>query len=164
MNTERLEEIARWLEGGAPHAGVTFKMNTGISLDLSSLEELSVPAAAEAVNSCGTACCIAGAAVQFFGTDYTTVLIGYAEAALNRADDDDIADVLRWIDNEASWGDIREEAAELLGLDNNDLFYAKPFEMKDVDAAWAARTIRHLLATGEVDWVATKQENNDATD
>jgi len=48
MNKERLEEVAQWLEAGAPER--KFNMNRLLDTSMSSAEK----------NWCGTECCIAG--------------------------------------------------------------------------------------------------------
>jgi len=82
---------------------------------------------------CGAVCCIAGAASQFFGGKGESFFI---------------------------------QAANLLELDCKTaerLFYAfngSPEEGRidpaTITPAWAARCIRKLIATGEVDWVGTQ--------
>lgn len=79
MNKERLTQLAEWLDAGAPH--VVFDMGTGnepVSDVLHSLEEEGDEDRYDAIiyendkkglGDCGTVCCIAGYAVQAFGTE-----------------------------------------------------------------------------------------------
>lgn len=127
MNAERLTAIAEWLEAGAPERdGVAgFDMRDFIDR-----------------RSCGTYCCIAGAAVAMF------------EPSL-------------FLNNNPYTGDTL--ATEILDLDEDTadaLFYAlgastdamdwSPAVVAD-DAAWAARCVRKLIATGKVDWPGTRE-------
>lgn len=143
MNVDRLIQLAEWLEAGAKHERIAFDMANGILF-------LGVPPDPSAVSGCNSSCCIAGAAVQFFG-DVQAVADADAEFGLTTA----------YID----FGLIHTEAGSLLGLPwrlSTKLFlpswYLESGEhLKDFnDPAWAARTIRHLIATGEVDWEATR--------
>lgn len=119
MNIERLNIIAEWLEAGAPHKdGVDgFDMRDFIN----------------EYAECGTTCCIAGAAIQFFGG--------------------------------GDGGMPEDKATALLDLDcttASNLFYGGimtvdgQVDLEDITPAWAARCIRKLIATGEVDWVGTQ--------
>lgn len=147
MHTERLTTIAEWLEAGAKHERITFDMNSGIKLEDADLSD------PESVSSCGSSCCIAGAAVQFF--DPASVLARAKVESVFAVDDDD---------RNFTWGWVSEHGRSLLGLDERTaemLFcpwrYSGEYETEYSDPAWAARTIRHLIATGEVDWNATRE-------
>ena len=115
MNVERLNIIAEWLEAGAPHKD---------GIDGFNMEDW------HKEDECGTTCCIAGAAIQFFETD-------------------------------SDPNTPLQTAARLIGLDSRDaseLFYATDVDdpLENISAAWAARCIRKLIATGEVDWEGTR--------
>lgn len=84
---------------------------------------------------CGTTCCIGGAAIQFFGDSDTSFPDDHAQALLGL--DSDVADMLFY--GGMTW-DGRGEAVPL----------------EDITPAWAARCIRKLMETGEVDWVGTQ--------
>lgn len=140
MNKERLAAIAEWLEGGAMHDDIEFDMSTGlIPYDKDNV----------AHNGCSTTCCLAGAAVQFFNPDWVEERKRFEERHM-RYDNDD----------ELSWPAVRNAAAGLLDLDDrtaNQLFSpvkSGPYNDYDMyqDPAWAARVVRNLIATGEVDW------------
>ena len=124
-----LGKVARWLEAGAPHVDISgrridsFDMTKGIESE-----------------GCGTACCIAGALVQFNGGNAT----GY-------------------------WTDIRDKAMDLGGIteeaDAYELFglysdgqgeyeHGRFARLREVKPEGAAKVIRKFVRTGEVDWDA----------
>jgi len=120
MNTKRLKIIAQWLEAGAPHKG-----------DVAGFDMRHVQTEA----ACGTLCCIAGAAIHFFGT------------------------------REERTSVFSDPAGPLLGLDQEDadeLFCPVGYDTVDdgmdgrYGAAHAARCIRNLITTGVVDWRGTE--------
>lgn len=79
MQKERLLALACWLENGAKHIGkhpTTFDMSVGIRVDEPVGEYDFDP------NACGTACCVAGAAVQFFAPAAAEDLINDVKEAL----------------------------------------------------------------------------------
>jgi hypothetical protein len=137
MHLTRLVMLAEWLEAGAPEKdNVTrFSMTNWI-----------VPQK----NSCGTACCIAGATVQFFNDEARTF-----------KSEQDVYN--------ASLKGVQEYARGLLDLTKdqaNDLFYANEYfivenedalyyskALKAITPAHAARVIRKFIATGEIDYI-----------
>lgn len=133
MNVKRLNIIAEWLEAGAPH-------KDGISgFDMSSWSDPN-----DKWRCCGTACCIGGAADQWF--------VKGAHDAYSVPD-------IMLIERLAEQGNSK--AAKALGLDGEkavDLFFPERngIYMHTIDAPWAARCIRKLIATGEVDWEGTR--------
>lgn len=151
MNIALLTKIAEWLEAGGHHVDekglpVTFNMAKGLAFDV---EDNEYTASANDYEGCGAVCCIAGAAIQFSNPRFLT------------------PDVVARETGEAEWGRISAAAADTLGLDlstayrlfdpprYNALFRGQ--ELSDFnDPAWAARVIRHLLATGDVDWEGTQ--------
>lgn len=147
MNVERLTKLAEWLENGAPHENITFDMTTTIKFKVFNPEDEHETA------RCGTVCCIAGAAVQFFHEDFEHfvwcgIRRGYVTGDAN--------------EDEYSWSLVSDEAMRLLDLPDGTAkrLFAPSFGAELIrfsDPAWAARTIRHLIATGEVDWQATRQ-------
>lgn len=138
MNTELFGRIIAWLEGGTPH--VKFSMAEGLVVEY-----------CEGDNVCATACCIAGAAVQF----------GAPNRVRELAFKDDVTSDIA-ID-ELAWPDVRDEACELLDIpfeDASSLFEPGRYYRNEVglctlditDPLGAARVLRHYVATGEVDW------------
>lgn len=135
MNKRRLAAIANWLEAGAPHKqGVTgFDMAVGVAHD-----------------GCNTTCCIAGAADSFFGVR-TGITLTKAEYAITG-------------EPEGVYGILHEHARELLGLTEEQADYlftpcnqyayhgATAGTSRYISPARAARTIRHLIETGDVRW------------
>jgi hypothetical protein len=125
MNKRRLAAIARWLEAGAPEK----KGVKGFNM--------------KEFGGCGTACCIAGTARQWWAPN----------------------------DERSGWHtDI--VSAEVLGMEedklggeysilrndsNADKLFFPDVPMISVTPAWAARCIRKLIATGEVDWQGTEK-------
>lgn len=118
------EPVLAWLDAGAQHEnGVGFNM-----------AHFRTPSAYDyADTSCGTACCIAGALAQFNGIKTCPQAVG------------GIGDVARAL------GMTPEQEHYLFwGTDVND----EPFvELESITPSMAAKTIRHFLATGEVEWV-----------
>ena len=147
MNEERLIEIAEWLEGGAKHAHATFNMKKGLVVTEKAWQEGDIAA-------CGTSCCIAGAAVSFFSDDAAKSRLGNARTSFCGPNYDRI---------ELGWITVSEEAARLLGLPYglaSILFTPPNFEGMNITPAWAARVVRKLVATGEVDWEGTHDEEH----
>ena len=150
MNIANLEFIAEWLEAGAPHKGKVKGFNI----------EVGVQARKGDAPACGTTCCIAGAATQFFNDDDGSILRCARENFSVWSDDDATA--------EADWDKVFFEAQDLLGLTFNqaqELFVPIGTESPDSifgngNADWsdfndpqkAARVIRNLIKTGTVDW------------
>jgi hypothetical protein len=143
MNIERLTKIAEWLEGGGKPNGVpaTFDMSSWL-----------MKYGHDEKNECGTACCIAGAAVLKFGSphdmarvdEYSASADGIGMRLLELTEED--SDMLFCPDS--YWPGMEEGEKEPDGW---------PERNEGVDAAWAARTIRRLIATGEVRWDLTKE-------
>lgn len=174
MQTERLLALACWLEGGAHHKlrihgrEVVFDMAQGIQV-------LADVGADFDPNTCGTACCIAGAAVQFFAPDKAQALLNAVhedtrsfDKRLDPSDREDDVEAQWSIDTQAkfyanSYGPgVMDFATELLGLSDsqakglfipNNQFSLRHCELRDFnDPAAAARVIRHGVATGVFDW------------
>lgn len=148
MNVERLTRLAEWLEAGAPHERIKFDMTSGILVSVTEGFDPSKPSA------CNTSCCIAGATVEFYGNvDALATTHGYATFYHDPKF------------RELGWNEVRDEAEKLLGLEwdvAEDLFV--PADLEEVnDPAWAARTIRHLIVTGEVNWELTRSPEGGAT-
>jgi len=139
MNIERLTELAEWLERGAPEQkGVTkFDMGDFICLEeykthtdmWEKYKEGALDEADSILRRCGTACCIAGAAVMFYSKHPALSRLQYNEA-------DDGRDLL-----------------DLTAEQSNRLFFPRNLDL--ITPSWAARCIRKLIETGEVDWAGT---------
>lgn len=140
MNVKLLERIATWLENGAVEVDrfgnpIEFNMAVGVK---------------SGHEDCGTACCIAGAAVQFVNP---VMIQGYFEN--NEADFD-------WEGmTEMPWSSVQEAAWLYTGLDRqlaSQLFEPqyhsnRSYLLEDYsDPVLAAKVIRNLIATGIVDW------------
>jgi len=134
MRADRLTILAEWLEQGAPHkAGIDrFDMNHGVAVD-------------PADPACGTVCCIAGAATQFFG-DKGQLFVGQAQADLEFQGD-----------GEAEWHEVESEARYLLDLDRivaDQLFRPNMLQVdwQHITPEKAGKVVRNLIDTGNVDW------------
>lgn len=131
MNIDRLTEIADWLDQGAPEKAHVTKFDMA-----NFIEDAGKPN-----SGCGTACCIAGAAIQF---SRAIPFESYSQA-MESTDLDE-----GFVDEAASILDLEIDQAEAL-------FYARNTgDLRSISPAWAARCIRKLIATGEVDWVGTR--------
>lgn len=145
MNVERLLYLADWLAAGAPHKGKVKGFNISVGVQATSGD---TPA-------CGTVCCIAGAATQFFN-DEEGYLVDQAFSEIRYGDT-----------GEAPWDEVFEEAQELLGLTHDQataLFVPvgtdRPGSIYGYGGDWddfndpflAAKVVRNLAATGEVNW------------
>lgn len=112
----RLEYIAQWLEAGGEARHGIAGFNMGLYYQQ---------------RSCGTICCIAGAAVQFFDPRG-----------------------VREID-----ACIPERARDLLGIEAGNRLFVPIGWRENPDQftpAWAARCIRKYQRTGIVDWEGTR--------
>lgn len=136
-----LERVAEWLENGAQHVVVDA---TGREIGFFDMEY----GAQE--TQCGTACCIAGAVYQFEGLtgkfpgspDFFAEIGPQAKALIkgglpSNEDEDDALDALF-----VPWDFFDHDAIDE---------FSSPQR--------AAKVIRHLLATGIVDWDIDVQEN-----
>lgn len=154
MNKKRLEKLAEWLEGGAKHKRLTFRMDRGYVFETKDFDP-------DKPTDCGVACCIAGAAMQFFAPVETAKRVAREYKDYGWLEDQ------RGLDFDGKSG-IGERAAELLNLtpeQAHHLFVPSRLFLSDYnDPAWAARTIRHLIATGEVDWEATRETGVEGQD
>lgn len=171
LQKERLLALANWLEGGAQHKlqirgrEVVFDMAMGIQV-------LAEVGADFDPNTCKTACCIAGAAVEFFAPgradaflrDIKDDLDGFGEVV--DGDEDlqakwEIGTQAQFYTNTFGPG-VADVARELLGLtyEQSKALFVPNFQnslahcgLRDFnDPLQAARVIRHGVATGEFNW------------
>ena len=153
LNIPALERVAAWLEAGAPESA-----NHGLKFDMGDTLCVTLSKDATADNWCGTTCCIAGAAIAFERPDYVAMNIRSSAALWGDDEEGDEVDVL---DPARDLLGLTEDQADTLFIpwncDRSDQQEAVPAPWESsISPAWAARTIRHLIATGEVDWKATK--------
>lgn len=133
MNKKRLTQLAEWLEAGAPHEHVKFNMS--YYLLLTNAEDQILDPEESVLNACGTVCCIAGSAAQFFGGEQLKRLTA-SEAELR----------------------VPGIAQKVLGLTRSkaqQLFVPDKLPVggySDIDPKSAAKVIRNLIKTGKVDW------------
>lgn len=178
LNKAYLEPVLKWLDAGAPHdlsRGMQFQMRSILNLPFETSRDQ---------NWCGTACCIAGAVIAFNATDL--VLERIKEEEKEHEDSRSLLEdygfhLNVWDDAVALLG-MRESQASLLfaPFDQNDedihhylmdmsRAYGKgdspdvnynrwPGDADAITPAWAARTIRHLIETGEVRWDLTHDD------
>lgn len=132
-NVKSLIKVAEWLEDGAKHVEVG-----NHSIERFDMEQ----AVSAAGSSCGTACCIAGAIVQFENL-ISPVLTG-ARDFFDGYDSDGVGTI----------------AADHLGIDSSDAealfepwqrFGFESYE-EFSDPQRAAKVVRHYIETGVVDW------------
>lgn len=135
MNTTLLQEIKAWLEEGAPG---DWDFDMQVYFEAERTEE----------DWCGTACCIAGAALLFGDRECVEITLD------NMCSGYDAGQHFWWMDN------VDDLAAELLGLDADtasQLFNPWSHNLDNplpdhLPPSHAARVIDHLLKTGSVDW------------
>lgn len=139
MNKQRLSEMADWLEKGAPHKHIEFNMSCFMYPKLIDQNK-----DATKDNICGTICCLAGCATQFYhpeAFDYRTFL------------------------DQIEYFGLAKDALDLTYRQAKDLFYPRSrcgrgFNMQDITPFWAARTIRRLMKTGKVNWDKCDPDND----
>ena len=94
MTMNKLNELARWLEAGAPH--IIFNMREGIDYDpFERIPEIIKDQVG--VGECGTTCCIAGYAVSLENNKFSIKPNSYHPA----------------------WPEVRDQALKILGLPND---------------------------------------------
>lgn len=150
MNIENLNVVLAWLDAGAPevqtpHFGLVsgFNMavfnsalkgrvkNDGIEARSWAREDPNDPYSPLHHNFCGAVCCIAGFTYSQFDGDK-----GFCTAGRHLG------------------LSTRQYEALFYGYnwDNTNRRMGKDFDLYEITPAQAARTIRHLIATGDVKW------------
>lgn len=140
QNKQALIKVAEWLEDGAKHVDI----DNGHKIDQFDMEH----AVTSISNGCGTACCIAGALVQFEGLIKPVV-----EGSPNFFDevDDETDDLVEGVGTlAASYLGIDKDDSDKLFVPWSHFEYESYTEFSDPDRA--AQVIRHYLETGVVDW------------
>ena len=139
MKIELFQPVLAWLEAGAPHTpeGIGFNMGHFVEPDEGDFD----------LNTCGTACCIAGAVQQFNKLPPTDLNSVRADInALGKKLGMSLQQILGLFFaadtlQRGEWGDYPNTGALLNGEDLNK-----------VTPAMAAKTLRHFMETGEVVW------------
>jgi hypothetical protein len=151
MNKENLLKLAEVLE--SPAAEAHFNMATWLdhfgahALDLSSIP------IKDALEDCGTVACIAGWAAR----------LAKPNAVIKPGDIESIAkEFLGFADTSPGFSTETAEAVErgelLECCKSDDLFVPNSTYMKKATAKDAAKVVRHLVETGEVDWSVIDDE------
>jgi len=127
-NVSILEEVADWLEAGAKHT-----VDHPINFDMQYFHRNT---------DCGSVACIAGAIVQF-----------------NDNGDLNTLDSLSIMRKARSVANLTIEQSDFLFAPADDPNQLEPYHIhyENIDPQWAARTIRHFIKTGVVDWVETAE-------
>ena len=143
QGVKALEKVITWLEAGAPHVEIA----KGIEIDVFDME-CSVDTEHDLGDTCGTACCIAGAVCQFemLGMD-------------RRAKDNSLA----WSWMSGFGKGALEITTEYLGISEEDaepLFI--PFDYGIDPEVYnnpkhAAKVVRKFIDTGIVDWELSEE-------
>lgn len=132
IHRKRLEILADWLEKGGETQHMKFRMDVFMILKDASGANTWHPKLA-----CSTACCMAGALVQTFAPREVFQQHPYS---------------IDWL----------HEAGKLSGLSFEKamcLFAPSRVDMQEITATKAAKVVRHLLATGNVDWRVARFAN-----
>lgn len=138
---DALEKVAQWLEAGAPHVLLDV---TGRRLDGFDMEYGVTQAA------CGTSCCIAGAVYQFEGLGHNGSYASFW-SDVNPIAKDFLVGEYSFDDDNIS--EQRDELAKLfLPWDYYENEYGENESRHFNDTERAAKVVRHLLATGYIDW------------
>lgn len=131
-NKQALINVAEWLEDGAPHTEVAGHKIATFDMEY----------AVDAAGQCGTACCIAGAIVQFenlIEPVYTGVrdfFDTHGEAGVGTMASEHLG---------ISSGDAEQLFEPWIGFEYNSY-------SEFSDPARAAKVVRHYLKTDNVDW------------
>lgn len=132
IHRKRLLQLADWLDAGAPHEHVKFKMDTFFApIDSNGMTygfwERPAPK-----NIYGAVCCIGGAAAVFFAGN-------------------EVVNALTHTFSAHSLWDIGAQALGLTEDQANHLF-SPAVDYSEVTPKRAGKVVRHLAYTGEIDW------------
>lgn len=151
------DRIATWLEAGAPHEdarGMCFSM----------ADILLLRPREEGKDWCGTACCIAGAALTFGAPDWVAAAPRTTYSRLHNTEVIQNFDGVRYTtwDRATRMLGLTEEQAQMMFApwENDhpdDVERNWPESPDNIDAAWAARTIRRYMEHGDIRWDLTKE-------
>jgi hypothetical protein len=144
MNKAILEDVALWLEAGAPHVGDVLGFNLSVGVKARYDHE---------TNTCGTVCCIAGAIVQF------------NEPVLKREELKEWVDNIPWGEtgNEYGYGTVFRRASRLAEISECQALelFEPSMDRSEVLPEQAAKVVRHFMETGAVDWDIIKKTGGD---
>ena len=163
VNTKAFERVLAWLDKGAPHEearGMSFEMRSFIRVPVTSSTD---------ENWCGTACCIAGAALTLNDTPKLLDAVKIATKWLKEWNWDEFdlnSGLSLWDDAKDLLGLTNKEASMLFapweqGSEEIDSYNQEidvgcwPEDPDEITPAWAAATIRYFLATGSIRWDVT---------
>lgn len=153
MNKRKLEQIAKWLEAGAPHRGniVGFNMEYFRTLQVLSTDNVASWRRGDSLRpgetvpaDCGTVCCIAGAAIQFNEDSKSPKNVDPID---NFATAKQLLGLSYWQASALFYGEVQDEDGDTVSA----------VRLDRITPAWAARCIRKLIETGEVDWLGTEK-------
>ena len=143
QGVKALEKVITWLEAGAPHV----KIAEGVEIDVFDME-YSVDTEHDLGDTCGTACCIAGAVCQFemLGIDKRakdnslawSLMSGFGEGVLEIT---------------TEYLDISEEDADQLITPFDFCFDPEDYN----NPKHAAKVVRKFIDTGIVDWELSEE-------
>ncbi len=139
QGVKALEKVITWLEAGAPHV----KIAEGVEIDVFDME-YSIDTEHDLGDTCGTACCIAGAVCQF-------EMLGMDK---------------RSKDNSLAWyfsTEVLKITTEYLGISEEDagaLFLPFDYDIEPEvynNPKHAAKVVRKFIDTGIVDWELSEE-------
>lgn len=140
-NAKALIKVAEWLEDGAKHVSFGTGHEVGV-FDMEQAVTASGFGSDYREDACGTACCIAGAIVQF--ENLISPVLSGAHDFFDSYDGAGVGTIA------AKHLGISEEDAEQLFEPWNEFGFEGYSEFSDPQRA--AKVVRHYLETGIVDW------------
>lgn len=132
--------VLEWLRQGAPHVTVN---KSEIGFDMATVNS-SIDATDYKNNTCGTACCIAGAIGQF---NYKSDILKPLFKEIKKRDGyDKLSDTLD------SSIEVIKRAFPKLSNELETLFMGGDYDLYDITPDHAYRTLKKFMETGEVNW------------